>query len=130
MKKILILLLTLALFGCKTDKPISENIVMNFSRAANNVLLEDGNVLFVDSLGAGTVTVTLDSVFMDIPSDDIGFSFRKGPTMSTKKGTAIFSSNQESGIFLVLGFENQQYFCELNTGERLVQFDVESVDEK
>ena len=115
-------------FSCKTDKKNPETINMTFSGAANNVL-SGSEVIFIDSLGAGSITVTLDSVFMSIPTDDIEFSFRKGRTMTTNKGTVVMSSQLESGVFMFLGKGSDGYSCELNTGERLVQFDVETVDQ-
>ena len=127
MKNILLFLFVLIVFGCKTDKTTSEEITLKFSSASNNVLSGE-EVVFVGKLGAGTVIVTLDSVFMDIPTDDISFAYRKGSTMTTSKGTVILSSKVDSGVFMLLGSNGNGYFCELNTGERLVQFDVESVE--
>jgi hypothetical protein len=131
MNKIILMLLVLTFAACKGDNPNAKVVKLNFTSAENNVLNPDGTLVFIGSLGAGVVDITQDSVFMSIPVDDIDFRYRKGTSRSTDKGIVIESSNPYSNVFLILGTGRKgNYFCELNTGERFVVFDVESIEEE
>lgn len=131
MRKILPILLVVLvmLVSCGRDKINTDTIILNFN-SAENYAISNNLKEHIGDLGQGNVNITLDSVFMKIPSDEIEFSYRKGATLSTERGIAIYSSVPGSNVFTILGTDARgNYFCELYTGDRVVIFDVSSIDE-
>gem|GEM_PF-2829485 len=118
------------MMSCGRDKANTETVILNFSSADNYLQTKGTPLVFIENLGPGNVQIKLDSVFMNIPVDDIEFNYRKGKTLATDRGVVVYSSVPESQVFLILGTDSDgNYFCELHTGNRVVMFNVESIDE-
>lgn len=133
MKKLLYILLTsligASLYSCDFDNNGPEIIVLSFLKSEAFYIDADNTQTLFGVYGEGELKISLDSVHLDIFTDSITYAFRKGDTLSHKKGIIIQSSNQPEEVLLMLFKENDKepYQAVVKSYDKVYKFHIDQV---
>lgn len=123
---ITLLVISSLLLGCKSENKPIDQLDMSFEHAWIFVnIMNSGQYMAVDSLGAGTCTLTLDSMFLEIPTEDIELGFYKLNTEVMEDGTSVINMKQNDvDVVMYMQQEGSDEFeCELYVQDRMIRFE-------
>lgn len=124
---IITLLVISSLFmGCKSENKSIDRLDMNFEHAWVHInIMNSGEYMVVDSLGAGTCSITLDSLFLSIPGDDIDVGFYKLDTEIMEDGMSVIHMKQNDvEVFMYMNqITSEEFECELYVQDRMIRFE-------